>query len=976
MLRSVFSKILVSFVLVSFLTTSVVLPSHVSAQMVMDQLPQPGSMVNLSSAYEPLMIKGLKINPDNPMQFDFLVSKGDTGFDVRAEHAQPLHDESQKLIKYFLACLTIPEDDLWVNLSPYEKDRMIPDALGQTELGRDLLAQDYILKQLTASMIYPEKSLGKEFWDRVYTKARQLYGTSEIPVNTFNKVWILADTAKVFERNNTAFVVSAHLKVMLDEDYVANEKHSFVGAEHARPLHGKDSNQLGSEIIRQIILPEIEKEINSGKNFATIRQIFHAFILASWYKKNLKSSLLNQVYSNKEKVNGINLDDPKVKEEIYQRYLQAYKKGVFNYIKEDIDAESHQPTPRKYFSGGTVFHASNFSQISNSTQLTSAEGSQLKDVDFAVTADIKNAAMRSTSKESSIGTFNFKEFAEKGYITYDIGERKFLFYWQEGFDQLGKRSVWINVIDLMSNKKNSIGTFRLFFKQKDLDEREGLNAYASNSGYPKELIRAALAVGKKIQQEFGLSKDQLLPRLEEQGLFIEEKYRNDDKLGISNLGRILTICALGLARQMGANNLYIEARGATLNGNYYEKFGAESVVDRFMVFNKRIPLRHFGSVQKTEIRTGDRGEMLDFFIEDNAAMTIAAEVDDIVYQKGEGPPAADGGIAIKDLFDSQLRWATSLKINKSVQLPAMGKGLHIVLLGPGKDAGELQAVLDHFSLAKQIDVVDKLDLSKDVERIKLENKDKADRITFIQQDISVLRNRIKQADLVIALRVMDVNFISQQGLKNANDNIYNMLKPGGMLISGELAENQESYRTDWVNAEQFDVFKPDSLGYSFIIKRSDSAMTVKKTPPATGWGIGVDEAAAKLTRIERKNALEGVISREEDRLRKMSMGGRPPNRRDHDLAKDTIEEAGRRIKEEDSAMIINKNIKGGIDLKTSDLKMNIEKQGKGIQMNLDPALLKQFQSANFTGVVPVIIKITPIIGAMSLLGIDPVQKLL
>ncbi len=75
--------------------------------------------------------------------------------------------------------------------------------MGQTVLGQDMLAQDYLLKQLTASLIYPEKNLGKNFWDKVYAKASQMYGTTQIPVNTFNKVWILPDTAKVFEHNNT-----------------------------------------------------------------------------------------------------------------------------------------------------------------------------------------------------------------------------------------------------------------------------------------------------------------------------------------------------------------------------------------------------------------------------------------------------------------------------------------------------------------------------------------------------------------------------------------------------------------------------------------------------------------------------------------------------------------------------------------------------------------------------------------------------
>ena len=69
--------------------------------------------------------------------------------------------EVTKLIKYFLASLTIPESDLWVNLSPYEKNRIIPQSFGLTEMGRDLLAEDYMLKQITASLIYPEDEIGK-----------------------------------------------------------------------------------------------------------------------------------------------------------------------------------------------------------------------------------------------------------------------------------------------------------------------------------------------------------------------------------------------------------------------------------------------------------------------------------------------------------------------------------------------------------------------------------------------------------------------------------------------------------------------------------------------------------------------------------------------------------------------------------------------------------------------------------------------
>jgi len=205
-----------------------------------------------------------------------------------------------------------------------------------------MLAQDYILKQLTASLIYPEKDLGKEFWNKVYTKAQQLYGTTEIPVNTFNKVWIVADKADVFEKTDTAYVVGAHLKVMLEEDYMAKEKHQETGA-----------STISSKVVREVILPEIEKEVNEGRNFAPLRQIFNSMILASWYKMTLKDAILTQIYGNQSKVKvGINADDPAEKDKIFERYLQAYKKGVFNYIKEDINKVSQQPMPRKYFSGG------------------------------------------------------------------------------------------------------------------------------------------------------------------------------------------------------------------------------------------------------------------------------------------------------------------------------------------------------------------------------------------------------------------------------------------------------------------------------------------------------------------------------------------------------------------------------------------------------------------------------------------------
>ncbi len=304
-------------------------------------LPKAGAMMHLSPAFRPATLMGIKVDPKNALKFDFLIDKGD-------ENASSLEikNEADRLIRYFMAALTVPEKDVWVNLSPYEKDRIVPEILGQTAMGRDLLAQDYILKQITASLIYPDNQLGRTFWKRVYEETVKRFGRSSEPINTFNKVWIMPDEASVYENPITfsAYVTNTRLKVMLEEDYLALNKNKT-----------QSKTNRTSQIIREVILPELTREINSGKNFAMLRQIYNSLILSAWYKKKLKISLLGQVYADKNKVAGIQIKDLNEKNKIYAQYLLAFKKGVFNFIKEEKDPVTQRDVPRKYFSGGFSF---------------------------------------------------------------------------------------------------------------------------------------------------------------------------------------------------------------------------------------------------------------------------------------------------------------------------------------------------------------------------------------------------------------------------------------------------------------------------------------------------------------------------------------------------------------------------------------------------------------------------------------------
>jgi len=388
-------------------------------------LPVPGVMVHLSPPLDPPILKGIKVHPDNPFRFDFILDKGDSVI-ARSEatkqsQQEQLKTEATKLIKYFLASLTIPEKDLWVNLSPYEKDRIIPQSFGLTEMGRDLLAEDYILKQVTASLIYPEGEIGKKFWKRIYEQAAKRYGTTNIPVNTFNKVWIVPDKAVVYEnaKAGTAYVVESKLKVMLEQDYLSLEKHEGIQSKQAQipPLFykegvrgsSKDISALGSQIIREIVIPELTKEVNENKNFAQLRQVYNSLILATWYKKKIKESILAQVYGDKNKVAGIQYNSTVISgssdiipakagihfkndvEALYQEYLKAFKKGVFNYIKEEPGLTTEGMVPRKYFSGGFFGGAINRAMVvtQNSSLMNGVTGDNAMIIEMFVKPYVK-----------------------------------------------------------------------------------------------------------------------------------------------------------------------------------------------------------------------------------------------------------------------------------------------------------------------------------------------------------------------------------------------------------------------------------------------------------------------------------------------------------------------------------------------------------------------------------------------------------
>lgn len=313
------------------------------------------------------IIRGLAFDISQPLSLQFYF---DTMSDKNISDKQ-----ANQLIKYFLSFLAIPQEKIWVNLSPYEKDRILPEVLEKLDIGKDLLIEDYILKQLTSSLTNPNSVCGRRFWQKVNKTIYSLTKNKKIPIELFNKIWIVPDKAQVYEKagvdsreNNqdslistsriSAFIKSARLKVMTEEDFfsIRNNDNTLSGGLPGNNQQGTRSTyntalikQKIKEIFKCEILPLIEKEVNEGPSFSRLRQMYYAWILAEYFKKRKQIynvSLYNN-YINSEITNPIALNNPKgIKQEVYAAYLYKLKQGAYKSIIKN------KSISRSYFSGG------------------------------------------------------------------------------------------------------------------------------------------------------------------------------------------------------------------------------------------------------------------------------------------------------------------------------------------------------------------------------------------------------------------------------------------------------------------------------------------------------------------------------------------------------------------------------------------------------------------------------------------------
>ncbi|MFH1441177.1 MAG: hypothetical protein ABIH18_03945, partial [Candidatus Omnitrophota bacterium] len=250
---------------------------------------------------------------------DLSVIKSDNVGDGFNHPDNILKEETGKLMEYFFIGLSLPNESFWVNLRPDSPDNIIDNELAKTDIGKILLESDVQLKKDTALYTSPQTKEGKAYWDKLYKKAEELYGYDNITIPTLTRPWIVPGEIIVRETRDegrgtilSAYVYKAVLKVMLEEDYLSgdggqgsgNRRQKIVG-EGLASSHNQNTNKsyefkdprvkelntYSTQLIKELIIPKLTKEINTSRRYAKLRQVYYSLILAQWFKQGQEAGI-------------------------------------------------------------------------------------------------------------------------------------------------------------------------------------------------------------------------------------------------------------------------------------------------------------------------------------------------------------------------------------------------------------------------------------------------------------------------------------------------------------------------------------------------------------------------------------------------------------------------------------------------------------------------------------------------------------
>ncbi len=316
-----------------------------------NQLIENGQKNDLAGInFTSIKLNSISITTDSSVGVDFdLILKAE-----KAEGSNPginIQNATRTGAAAFMTGLAVNDNKFWVNLNPWEVDRIIDEELGQSEAGRIMLEADLQMKRDFSNYGNPcANEMGKALWNLLDKKREDLVQrcmnkfpgeikeTSNIILKPVQRHWIVPDKAYAYSNGSLIYIINASLTinsepVMYHASFqVKNQDISTLSRGCIEELNrsAQEYAEYYKNLEERMIQPYVVADINTDEKYEDLREVYAALALAQWYKSKVTPHtdiFRDSLNSSSSAI--LKSQTPWHPKDIWDKYVYSFKNGEY-----------------------------------------------------------------------------------------------------------------------------------------------------------------------------------------------------------------------------------------------------------------------------------------------------------------------------------------------------------------------------------------------------------------------------------------------------------------------------------------------------------------------------------------------------------------------------------------------------------------------------------------------------------------------
>ncbi len=227
--------------------------------------------------------------------------------------------EKMANLGFFFSALSLPEEELWVNLNVTSREGdILGKGLNFLDMGKVMLAADVELKR-DVRRVFVETGIV----DDVLEIAERFPSMGQ-DWRFAPRFWIVPGEVEIEENDRVMHIRSCSLDVKV----ALQEPHDKVEEQF---------NRFVAERIEKKVIPRLREIVNTDRRYMLLRQVLYAVVVAKWYKEHAREANGRfSEYIDSGAIEGLKAR-PWSRRQFLNEYLRLYKLGTIDSPLDDLE---------------------------------------------------------------------------------------------------------------------------------------------------------------------------------------------------------------------------------------------------------------------------------------------------------------------------------------------------------------------------------------------------------------------------------------------------------------------------------------------------------------------------------------------------------------------------------------------------------------------------------------------------------------